>query len=155
MNTHFRRFKLLHDNSSTMASSTTTAVAAAAPKLANETEIPRTKAAESLIRTVILEDFSESLNIDTLKYGGMMDMHMYSIATKADPSKFLSIWVNAMDAMTSGGRSVEAGEGPNYYKTIGELREALQSGLDQLLGTTDADADDADADDADADDADE
>jgi hypothetical protein len=114
-------------------------ISTACAKLLDSTPIPvQTKDAESLIRTVIQEDYSDVLNIGTFTYAGAMGMHMYSIYTKTEPSKYLNIWVNTsgltfVEAMDAG----ERGMIPYFYNTVETLRVALKKGLGQLFGTSD------------------
>ena len=49
-------------------------------------------------------------------------------------NQYLSIWFNADPGIVMGGRSVEAGEGPNYYTTVGDLRKAIAAGIQTLDG---------------------
>ncbi len=55
--------------------------------------------------------------------------------------KHICVWFNADDGLTSGGRAVEIGWGPNYYTTFKELNSAIAAALDSEP-TDDDDADD-------------
>lgn len=45
---------------------------------------------------------------------------------------YLCIWFGMSDSFATGGCSVEAGEGPNYYTTYNQLKKAISNGLRQL-----------------------
>ena len=49
----------------------------------------------------------------------------------AKQKEWLIIWFDAYGAMIAGGRSVEDGDGPCYYKTFGELIDAIKEALDR------------------------
>jgi hypothetical protein len=58
--------------------------------------------------------------------------HTLPQGTESDSKEFVVIWYNGMDGLMSGGRSVEAGFGPNYFTKVKELRVALRRALWQV-----------------------
>jgi hypothetical protein len=113
------------------------------------TIVPRNNNAIDLICNAVLNN--EYLNIDTFKVVESYDRKtgIYTDALcvvylkdeyKHDLKKpFISIWFNADENMTNGGRAVEAGFGPNYYETVDELKSAIETCIDQLLNGNDYD----------------
>lgn len=115
------------------------------------TIVPRNNEAIDLICNAVLNN--EYLNIDTFKvvesYNSKTRVFTDALCVvylkdeyKGDLEKpFISIWFNADENMTNGGRAVEAGFGPNYYETVDELKSAIETGIDQLLNGNDYDDD--------------
>lgn len=72
----------------------------------------------------------QMLNFETMAREPAMVVVSLQPNEKNIAKEHIVIWFNASDGMTSGGRAVEIGYGPNYYTTFGELKEAIKSALD-------------------------
>jgi hypothetical protein len=125
----------------TASASNTVATAAPTTTFADDAEVPRNhvETAVAMILAAVkhfpssLEDRLElkhSIDLKTMRPTPAFVVAYIKQGEKNHHRKHLSIWFNADDALTSGGRSVEIGWGPNYYTTFGELKEALQEALD-------------------------
>ena len=107
----------------------------------DNTIIPRTIDAVPLITLAV--QGNERLDISTLKVEDSINLSTFMFEPQfmsvelrnktVSPKPFISIWFNAADGMTSGGRAVEAGEGPNYYKNYGQLKQAIENAINQLV----------------------
>ena len=113
--------------------------------LVDSDEVPRTAPgqgrldAPTLLRALIAQEFSQVVDMntfsahDSISFSTMALVPAFtSVKLLNYPEQHLTLWYNADDNMTSGGRSVEAGKGPNYYTTIEECRVAIKRGLWQL-----------------------
>jgi hypothetical protein len=102
----------------------------------NNRPVPRSIEAVPLIREAILH-YSRQLDVSTIAVRNSINVRTlriepaYVYVSLTDGVNHLRIWFNADDAMTSGGRVVESKNGPNYYRTYGELIEAIQWGLEE------------------------
>jgi hypothetical protein len=114
-------------------------------QLNDDDEVPRTAPgagkldAPTLLRALLAQDFGRVVDMDTFSTHESIDMvtmalvpAFVSVKLLANKEQFLTLWFNADDNLTSGGRSVEAGRGPNYFTTIGECRVAIKRALWQL-----------------------
>jgi hypothetical protein len=123
--------------------------------LVDTDEVPRTAPgqgqldAPTLLRALLAQDFGEMVDMTTfsahnsIHFSTMTEITAFtSVKLLANKEQFLSLWYNADDNMTSGGRAVEAGRGPNYFTTIGDCRMAIRRALWQLRHP-DADENDA------------
>jgi hypothetical protein len=68
------------------------------------------------------------LNLNTIQYYQPGVIYILLKNNKSDRDG-LAIWYNGFDGLISGGRSVEAGNGPYYYTTFGELKNAIKEGI--------------------------
>jgi len=116
------------------------------PLIDDAEEIPRadTARATSMILVVLSEpEFVNVFDMTSIQVNsmpammgmsatGMLAVHVRDTLSPDAKQQFLSVWFNACDSMTSGGRAVESGRGPNYYTTVKELRLAIRRALWQL-----------------------
>ena len=107
-------------------------------KMDDKIEVPH-REGDIIIKAIIAEEHpglfecatKVCLNIKTFKREPQ-----FVVASRND-GQHLSIWFNADPGMTMGGRAVEAGKGPNYYTTVGDLRKAIAAGIRTLDGEDD------------------
>ena len=107
----------------------------------NNTIIPRNVDAVPLISIAVQEN--DRLEPTTLTVQNGMNFSTFRLEPQfvvvklknitSHPKPFITIWFNAPNGMTSGGRAVEAGEGPNYYTTYRELKQAIAHAINQLV----------------------
>jgi hypothetical protein len=91
------------------------------------TIIPRNISAIQLIIEAI--KLNSKLNLASIQIASDRgSVYILLINNKSD-SDGLAIWYNGPDFLISGGRSVEAGNGPYYYETFGELKSAIEDGI--------------------------
>lgn len=103
-------------------------------------EIPRgdkVRASALILGVVEESEFAKALNVGTFTVndimGGMMGQVSIELQDAQSGGKeHVVIWYNGMDAMMSGGRSVEAGFGPNYFTKVKDLRVALRRAIWQV-----------------------
>jgi hypothetical protein len=92
-----------------------------------------------VLRALLAQDFGHVVDMNTFRAeeafflaAVAMVPAVTSVKLLANKEQYITLWYNADDNMTSGGRAVEAGSGPNYYTTIGDCRVAIKRALWQL-----------------------
>jgi hypothetical protein len=93
----------------------------------DSTIIPRNFNAIELIKEAI--KLNSKLNYDTILYTPELGVVYILLKNKKSNNDGLAIWYNGFDGLIAGGRSVEAGDGPYYYTTFGELKSAIEEGI--------------------------
>jgi hypothetical protein len=91
------------------------------------TIIPRNFTAKNLIIEAI--QLNSKLNLSTIQTASDQGVVYILLKNNKSNSDGLAIWYNGPDFLISGGRSVEAGNGPYYYETFGELKSAIEDGI--------------------------
>lgn len=70
---------------------------------------------------------------DAVTIGATMARVVIHARTRAPHDhNFIVVHVDAPEPLVNGGRAVEAGYGPNYYRTYGELKDAIRYAIRQL-----------------------
>jgi hypothetical protein len=91
------------------------------------TIIPRNFTAINLIIEAI--KLKSKLNLATIQISTEQGVVYILLKNNKSDRDGLAIWYNGPDFLISGGRSVEAGNGPYYYETFGELKSSIENGI--------------------------